>query len=134
MPEIRCLVMKPLPWLAALSMLALSACKDPVTFTRPGLEDLARYRVVNVNELGASNHGAMCAVSVYGNAAALEGGAAAPEMMLDSPQGAICTGYLRDVQPDKVVVSIPFRNEGGVMDRKEVVIPKRMIREFKIAP
>jgi len=115
-------------------MLALSACKDPVTFTRPALEDLTRYRVMSVNEVGASTKGSLCAVSVYGNAAGLEGGAAAPEMMLDSPQGAICTGYLRDVQADKVILSIPFRNDGGVMDRKEVVIPKRMIREFKVAP
>ncbi|MFD0892155.1 hypothetical protein KBB96_12055 [Luteolibacter ambystomatis] len=126
--------MKLFPWLAFVPVLALSACKDPVTFTRPSMEEVARYRALNVTDVSASNRGSLCAVSVYGGAAGLEGGATAPEMMLDSPQGAICTGYLRDVQPDRVVLSISFRNESGVMDRKEVVIPKRMIREFKVAP
>lgn len=126
--------MKPYLWLAAVPMLALSACKDPVSFTRPSVEDLARYRLINLTDISTSNRGDLCAVSVYGGSAGLEGGAAAPEMMLDSPQGAICTGYLREIQADRLVLSIPFRNDSGVMDRKEVVIPKRMIREFKVAP
>lgn len=126
--------MKPYFWLAVVPVLALSGCKDPVNFTRPSMEEIARYRLINVTDISSSNRGDLCAVSVYGNAAGLEGGAAAPEMMLDSPQGAICTGYLHDVQQDKVTLSIPFRNESGVMDRKEVMIPKRMIREFKVSP
>ncbi|WP_338287701.1 hypothetical protein [Luteolibacter sp. LG18] len=124
--------MKRLPWLVLAAVLPLSSCKDPAKFTRPTAEDIGRYRAVALNDLKSSSAGETCAILVYGSASALDGGAAAPEMIVETAAGQMVTGYLKTIGATELVVSIPFRDASGVMTRKEIVVPRRMVKEFRL--